>query len=145
MNASSEIVLRPDREGLLARSEDARDLLRRELEAPWAYVELPRTDPRLPQSVGPFTDLDDIHRVTDVDDWIDREYEGCVLAALRHSPLFVSIHPETGLMDGWHRLFVAQCAQLEVIPVILFDVSWQYGNGLGNLPKSYYRETAGGG
>lgn len=145
MTASLEIVLRRDRVGLLARTADAANFVDdHELDAPWAYAELALTDPRLPQKVGPFTGHGDLVRVADIDDWIDLHHDGSVLEALRESPLFVSIHPETGLIDGWHRLFVAQRIQLEVIPVILFDIQWKYGNGLGEYPKQH-THTAGGG
>lgn len=131
----------PDVDELFASPDDHRNYR-------WAYLEVAATDPRLPQNVGPFVLPGDIGRISRVRDWIWHYHDGCVLSALRQSPLLVSTDPDTGLMDGWHRLYVAQEKKLDVVPILLFDMRWMKGNGLGRMPRSYLQteaDWAGGG
>ena len=138
-------MLKIDPAGLLARSADVEQIIdSSELGSPWEYLEVPPTDPRLPQEIGPWTLNSDISSCHSIRDWIEFHHDGDMLAALRQSPLIVSTDPETGLMDGWHRLSIAHERGQKVIPIILIEVRWMKGNGLSYRPKLHH-DWAGGG
>ena len=94
---------------------------------PWELSDLDIDDPLLPDGwhEGFIMAADDDERLDSITRWVDHDYGGDMLKALRAAPLVVSVNEvHTGmgtshLMDGWHRLLLARRAHLETIPAIV--------------------------